>query len=62
MDSAEKLLTIIIPTYNRASLLHKALACLMPQTKECSKWVDVYVSDNHSSDDTAEIVQNFIQE
>lgn len=62
MDSSNKLLTIIIPTYNRALLLKKALSCLMPQTKDYSKWVDVYVSDNHSSDETEEIVQTFSHE
>lgn len=62
MDSAEKLLTIIIPTYNRALLLKKALSCLMPQAKVCSKLVDVYISDNNSTDSTVEVVQYFRQE
>src|SRR4051812_3382863 len=51
------LLTIAIPTYNRASLLN---ACLSALAKEFggNPDIEVLVSDNASTDDTEKIVQS----
>lgn len=51
----EKLLTIAIPTYNRAQMLEKALLAIEKQYDEC---VEVLVCDDVSSDNTQEIVVN----
>ncbi|MED4601270.1 glycosyltransferase family A protein [Paenibacillus validus] len=54
------LLTIIIPTYNRASLLEKALKSLLPQIKDLED-VELVVSDNASTDQTEEVVRQALQ-
>lgn len=57
--NCNKLLTIIIPTYNRCSLLKKSLNNLLPMTKDYLDMVDVYVSDNDSTDETKDVVCHF---
>jgi glycosyltransferase involved in cell wall biosynthesis len=47
--------TVGVPTYNRAHLLRKTLACLKQQT---FKDVEFVVSDNASTDDTEKVVQD----
>ena len=49
--------SIIIPTYNRAKLVGKALKSIIDQTYK--NW-EVIVIDNHSTDDTDKIFKNFI--
>lgn len=58
--NSNKLLTIIIPTYNRCSLLKKSLDRLLPMTKDFLELVDIYVSDNDSTDETKDIVCHFL--
>jgi glycosyltransferase involved in cell wall biosynthesis len=50
-------LTVLIGTYNRASLLRETLAALQEMTppRECA--LDIVVVDNNSSDDTAAVVR-----
>lgn len=50
------LVSIVIPTFNRASDLHRALSSVRAQTY--SKW-EVLVVDNHSKDNTDEVVRSF---
>ena len=58
MDQKKKiLLSICIPTYNRAELLRSALYSLAPQIKELQDEVELIVSDNNSQDNTEEIVK-----
>ncbi len=47
-----KLLTIAIPTYNRASILDRQLAWLAQDIKEFESECEIIVSDNCSTDDT----------
>lgn len=51
------LLSICIPTYNRAELLRSALLSLTPQVKELGDDVELVVSDNCSTDDTRQVVE-----
>lgn len=51
------LLSICIPTYNRAELLRSALLSLMPQVKSLEAEVELVVSDNCSTDDTLQVVE-----
>jgi glycosyltransferase involved in cell wall biosynthesis len=51
------LLSICIPTYNRAELLRSALLSLMPQVRESAGEVELVVSDNCSTDDTRQVVE-----
>ncbi|KQS93204.1 glycosyltransferase family 2 protein [Chryseobacterium sp. Leaf394] len=55
-----KLLTIAIPTYNRASILSKSLEKLFAEISYNKDIIELLVSDNCSSDNTQEIIENFI--
>lgn len=50
------LLSICIPTYNHAELLKLLLVSLVPQVNKLNGSVEIVVSDNCSTDHTAEIV------
>lgn len=52
------LLSICVPTYNRAHLLKVMLEALLPQVKAIGNLVEVCISDNASTDNTAEVVQS----
>lgn len=56
-----KLLSIIIPTYNRSALLYRALSALLPSVADHSDCMDVFISDNASTDDTKDVVDKFMQ-
>ncbi len=56
--SERPLLTIAIPTYNRAPLLDRLLSTLFDQIQSDSR-VELIVSDNASPDDTAAVIQRF---
>jgi hypothetical protein len=51
------LLSICIPTYNRSQFLKVMLQALLPQVKDCGRDVEVWVLDNGSTDDTANVLQ-----
>ena len=50
------LFSIVIPTYNRANLLHRCLESVVAQTYE--KWEAIIV-DNYSEDNTEDVVKTF---
>jgi glycosyltransferase involved in cell wall biosynthesis len=54
------LLTIAVPTYNRASCLDLCLSRVCPQLAGCEKTVELLVSDNCSQDATGTVVQKYI--
>ncbi|WP_071189453.1 glycosyltransferase family 2 protein [Trichormus sp. NMC-1] len=54
-----KLLTIAIPTYNRAALLDKQLAWLAKSIKGFESECEIIVSDNCSEDNTQEIIKKW---
>lgn len=54
-----KLLTIAIPTYNRAELLDKQLAWLAEAIKGFESECEIFVSDNCSPDNTQEVVKKW---
>jgi glycosyltransferase involved in cell wall biosynthesis len=51
------LLSICIPTYNRAIFLKIMLQALLPQVKECGDLVEVWILDNASEDNTQEVLE-----
>ena len=56
------ILTICIPTYNRADVFRGSLECVYNQLQDIDlSEVEIYVSDNCSSDNTWEIVDTFIK-
>jgi glycosyltransferase involved in cell wall biosynthesis len=55
-EVAERLVSVVIPTYNCAHFLSRALSSVVNQTYPL--W-EVLVIDNHSSDNTQEVVEAF---
>ena len=53
------LLTIAVPTYNRAELLNKQLAWLAKSIKGYEYECEIIISDNCSEDNTQEIVKKW---
>ena len=60
MDS--KLITIVIPTYNRCAMLDESLQIAIPQVRRFKDDVHLYVSDNASTDDTQNVMKKYIQD
>ena len=56
MDAQKELLTIAIPTYNRASLLDRQLAWFAKAVEGNEHRCELFISDNSSTDDTPEVV------
>ena len=56
-DAIEKLLTIIVPTYNRKDSLATGLDAILPQVEAHSDCVALYVSDNCSDDGTEQFIR-----
>ena len=54
------LLTIAIPTYNRAKILDICLQKVLEQIFEFTEQIELVVSDNSSSDNTTDIVEKYI--
>lgn len=59
MATNHKLLSICIPTYNRADCLKRLLDNIIPQILESEEGVEVCISNNGSTDNTRDIVINF---
>lgn len=57
-----RILTICVPTYNRAAELDHQLAWVAKEVRGLGDAVEVIVSDNASSDDTAAVVQRWSTE
>jgi glycosyltransferase involved in cell wall biosynthesis len=55
----QKLLTIAIPTYNRADLLDKQLAWLFQAIKGFESECEILISDNCSTDHTQQVIQKW---
>ncbi len=55
--SRTPLLSVLVPTYQRASLLRVMLQALLPQASECEDLVEICISDNASTDETAAVVE-----
>lgn len=54
------LITIAIPTWNRATILDKALNALLPQIENNKDKIEIVISDNGSDDNTSEIIEKHI--
>src|SRR6202140_4224722 len=58
LEVTKPLLTIAIPTYNRAGCLKELLSVLSEQVKD-ERRVELIISDNASVDETPSVVQEF---
>jgi abequosyltransferase len=61
MENLEILLSICIPTYNRASALNKNLSSIVEEYGKVNNQIELIVSDNCSEDNTEQVVNYFIQ-
>jgi len=52
-------LDLLIPTYNRACLLHKCIESVISANHPRDLSITVVVIDNGSSDDTKRVVESF---
>jgi glycosyltransferase involved in cell wall biosynthesis len=59
MANKKPLLSICIPTYNRADILDKSIASIVTQPEFYSGDVELVVSDNASDDNTEEVVKKY---
>lgn len=59
MRSADKILSIVIPTYNRADMLVYLLSLLEEQVKRNESIVELIVCDNASTDSTKDILLEY---
>jgi glycosyltransferase involved in cell wall biosynthesis len=55
------LISIAIPTYNRAKILNEALCILIPQIEQYGNQIELIISDNASTDNTTLIVSQIIE-
>ncbi|MBS93291.1 MAG: family 2 glycosyl transferase, partial [Chromatiales bacterium] len=55
-QTTDPIVTVIIPTYNRASVLYYALHSVINQTVEN---IEIYIIDDASTDLTTELVDSF---
>jgi glycosyltransferase involved in cell wall biosynthesis len=53
------LLSVSIPTYNRANVLEIALNRLLPQFEKHEDHIELVISDNASSDNTQEVIEKY---
>lgn len=60
--SAQKLVSICVPTYNRADDLDRCLGSILSQVDELKDFVEVYVSNNASTDNTKDIIDKYVRE
>lgn len=59
---SQKLLSIAIPTWNRAEILKNSLSRLLPQILECKEDIQFIISDNASDDNTIEIIKTLLNQ
>lgn len=57
-QSAETKITVVIPTYNRAELIHKAVASVLKQSMPSWK---ILIVDDGSTDHTREVIDEFLR-
>jgi glycosyltransferase involved in cell wall biosynthesis len=51
------ILTIAVPTWNRATILDNALSALLPQINNNKNKIEIIISDNASDDNTDEVIK-----
>lgn len=56
MNSAQNTISVVIPSYNHGHLIHRAISSVLSQDWST---LEVLVVDNHSHDDTDEVVASF---
>lgn len=57
---SQPIISISIPTYNRSKRLKETLARLGKHPEILENWVEIIVADNASTDDTPDIVTDFV--
>lgn len=62
MSSARPLLSVVVPTYQRAAMLRVMLQALLPQAAALHEWVEVCIGDNASTDETTAVVHEAMRQ
>lgn len=57
-EMTQPLLSICVPTYNRADRLRVMLQAVLPQVAEHSDRVELWISDNASTDETSRVIED----
>ena len=60
--SSQKLVSISVPTYNRAEDLGRCPGSILSQVAGLEEFVEVYVSNNASTDNKREVIQKYLRE
>lgn len=60
MPNTKKLLTIVLPTYNRCEIVKQSVERLLPQVEKLKDYVTLFITDNCSPDDTEVVVKKLI--
>ncbi len=58
----EKILSICIPTYNRAEILSKTLSKLVEEGSFLNQQIEICISNNASTDHTKEVVSGYLKQ
>lgn len=58
----QPLLSIAIPTFNRAQILDNSLGALLPQIQKAASEIEFIISDNASPDYTQEVISKYISQ
>lgn len=60
IENRTLILSICIPTYNRAAYVAKSLTAITNQVSSGDP-IEIIVANNHSQDDTESIVRDFVE-
>jgi len=59
MNDEQPILSFAIPTWNRAKELRECLDSIIPQIVELKENIEIFISDNASTDETPKVVQEY---
>ncbi len=61
MGEVKPVISFTIPTWNRARELRECLDSIIPQILESSEKIEIVISDNASTDNTLEVVKEYLE-
>lgn len=62
MKMSKPLLSICIPTYNRAEYLKKSIESIICQNEFINKQIEIVIVDNASTDKTEDVVKHYVEQ
>lgn len=61
MNEVKPVISFTIPTWNRANELRECLDSIIPQILESNEKIEIVISDNASTDNTSEVVKEYLE-